>query len=302
MARRSVADELEYPLLEHQELGLGREKKRGKPARGPEPSSRRRRLIWWSVPFLALALALTAVLAFHQLEAFLINDARFRLAAPAEHGQDPPTLRFTGASRISKAVLLKIFEKDLGQSVYLLPIEERRRRLLGLEWVKDAVVARRWPNRVLVELTEREPVAFAQIQRANGELDIRLIDSGGVLLTARQGENYDFIVLSGMNVRHQEADRAERVRQALALLKEIGPISAYLSEIDVEDTEDLMAMLKIDTAAVGVRLGRGNFRSRLQNFLNHFPEIRRRTPDARLFDLRIDGRITAIEGDQGGDQ
>ncbi len=47
------------------------------------------------------------------------------------------------------------------QGDYLLG--ERRRRLLAVDWVKDASVSRRWPNRVSVNVIERRPVAFAQI-------------------------------------------------------------------------------------------------------------------------------------------
>jgi cell division protein FtsQ len=293
MARRSAISELEYPHFEQEEMEPVKERRSGK-TKGPEPPSGRRRLLWWSVPFFALAAALAAVIAFHQVEAFLINDARFRLAPGTR------ALNINGIKRAQKAEAVKVFEKDFGRSVYLMPIAERRRRVIGLEWVKEAVVSRRWPNRVVVDVTEREPAAFAQIKQAGGGMDLVLIDGDGVLLPPNQGESYDFVVLSGMSAGQSEPERSERVRQALALLKEIGPISVYLSEVDVEDSGDLMAMLKVDGAAAGVRLGNRNFRSRLQNFLQHFPEIRRHTPHARLFDLRMDGRITAIEGDPSG--
>src|ERR1035438_10218353 len=39
-------------------------------------------------------------------------------------------------------------------------------------------------------------------------------------------------------------------------------------------------------------LGDGNYAQRFQNFLNHYPEIRKGSPLAKVFDLRLDGRIT----------
>jgi cell division protein FtsQ len=47
--------------------------------------------------------------------------------------------------------------------------------------------------------------------------------------------------------------------------------------------------------AIKLILGDHNFRSRLQNFLDHYPDIRKRMPDARVLDLRLDDRITVVE-------
>jgi CelD/BcsL family acetyltransferase involved in cellulose biosynthesis len=43
-------------------------------------------------------------------------------------------------------------------------------------------------------------------------------------------------------------------------------------------------------------LGNQRYLSRLKNFLANYGEISRRLPNARLFDLRLDDRITAVEG------
>ena len=40
-------------------------------------------------------------------------------------------------------------------------------------------------------------------------------------------------------------------------------------------------------------MGSQNYSRRLQNFLEHYPEIHRRSGNVRAFDLRLDDRITA---------
>jgi hypothetical protein len=40
-------------------------------------------------------------------------------------------------------------------------------------------------------------------------------------------------------------------------------------------------------------MGNQKSAARMQNFLDHYPEIRRRAGNARAFDLRLDDRITA---------
>ena len=42
-------------------------------------------------------------------------------------------------------------------------------------------------------------------------------------------------------------------------------------------------------------LGERNFSSRLENFLEHYPDIHRKMPQASTFDLRLDDRITGLE-------
>ena len=59
------------------------------------------------------------------------------------------------AEHASRRAIEGAFAEDMGQSIYLLPLEARRSTLRTVDWVKDASVARIWPNRVLVTVDER---------------------------------------------------------------------------------------------------------------------------------------------------
>ena len=59
----------------------------------------------------------------------------------------------------------------------LIDLDRIRARLMAYGWVKDAAVSRRYPNKILVRITERTPAAVWQ---NHGELT--LIDADGVLL------------------------------------------------------------------------------------------------------------------------
>ena len=115
---------------------------------------------------IAATVALTVVLlasmyAFHRLEQFLIRDPRFTLVGtggdglPAIHPWRSPARRTW-----RRAAIEAVFADDFGRSAYLLPLDDRRASLRTVDWVKDASVARFWPNRVVVGVTERTPVAF----------------------------------------------------------------------------------------------------------------------------------------------
>ncbi|MCC6341011.1 MAG: FtsQ-type POTRA domain-containing protein [Bryobacterales bacterium] len=308
MARRSVTDEMEYPLLEQRE---GQEAAQSRGARRVRASRKERdgqvvkktrvSLFYWVLPFAALAAAFLLALGFHQVESFLLKDARFHFAGPEEYGQDPPGLRITGMHRASKAEILRVFEPDYGRSLYLFPVEERRRNLLAVTWVGEATVSRRWPNRVDVNLVERKPVAFAQVSSPEGAPRFQLIDADGVLLPMPRGEKFEnFVVLTGLSGRGAEAYRKARVRLAMRMLREVGAQAAAVSEVDVHDPDNLQATMRVNGDVVMARLGNRNFHSRVRNFVTNYPGIHNARPKARTFDLRIDDRITAVEGDESG--
>src|ERR1051326_8390274 len=90
-----------------------------------ETSATRRlaiRLLLWA---LVVCFVLVAMLwTKQQFEKFLISDARFVLTAPTEYGQESPNLRIEGVTFANRTQILRVFENDLGRSVFLLPRSE----------------------------------------------------------------------------------------------------------------------------------------------------------------------------------
>lgn len=306
MARRIVEEELPLVEAKQEEKAPAGERapRRARTAKKEEAVPKRRRinLLYWSIPVFALAGAFLVVAAFHRVESFLINDQRFQLQGSAEYGKTPENMNLAGLSRASQAEILRVFENDFGRSLYLLSVGERRESLLKVDWVKDVTVSRRWPNQLHVRIVEREPVAVAQVNVRNAAPVFQMIDLDGVLLPIPRGEKMDkYPVLTGFGTNEAKATRKMRVEHAVAMLKELGPLRAMLAEIDVRDPGNLQATLAVDANAVTLRMGNKNYRKRLQNFLNHQERIRQERPEARTFDLRIDGRITAVEGETHGD-
>ena len=156
----------------------------------------------------ALCLAL-ALYGFHRVEQFLIADSRFAL-----NGDDPAAgsagVEITGAAHASQSAIQAVFAEDQGRSVYLLPLADRRLTLSAVDWVKDASVARIWPNRVLVTVDERKPVAFVTL----GGSRYGLIDEDGVILPPAH-DRFALPVLAGVRASHTLSERRERVHRML---------------------------------------------------------------------------------------
>jgi hypothetical protein len=65
---------------------------------------------------------------------------------------------------------------------------------------------------------------------------------------------------------------------------------------------NLKVTVQPDDRVVTLLLGGQRFRRRLENFFHHYADIKRRLPDARAFDLRLEDRITAVGGEHLGEQ
>lgn len=274
----------------------------------PRPPSSRKlrartllRLAPWLVALVAAAWAWSAIVRF------LEQDPRFRLPA-TEWEAGPRALDIRGLRSLPRHEVLEVFREDLGRSVFSVPLAERRRKLLAIDWVAEATIARRWPNRLEVTVRERRPVAFVIDDPATQSAGraTMLIDAEGVLLRWPAQGSFALPVLWGVSAAQTAIERRGRVRLMLDLLAQAGPQAGRISEIDVRDPRNVIVTLALEDRAVRLWLGRENFAARLKAFGDYYAQIARWAPEARVFDLRVDGQVRVAEtpprtGPAGGD-
>jgi len=252
----------------------------------PESVPRLKIAVWAAVLTVALAISL---FAWHQIEQFLIHDSRFAVNGP-EGAKDASAIQIQGARHTSRRAIEAVFADDMGRSIYLLPLAGRRASLQTVDWVKDVTVMRLWPNRVMVRVAERKPVAFVAVAASR----YGLIDEDGVILPPAT-DRFHLPVLRGLQARNPLSDRRERVQRMLRLLRALGDNAEKIAEVDVSDREDLRVTQPYEGRMVTLLLGGQNFAVRYQNFLNHYAEIREKMPGANSLDLRMEDRITVVE-------
>jgi cell division protein FtsQ len=244
-----------------------------------------------------LACAIAAIAAFHKTEAFLVGDARFALHPPDEDGEESSDIKLHGIGHAPRSRVAEVFDRDYGRSIYLLPLAERRRQLLAVEWVKDASIRRTWPNRLDVYLSERQPVAFLEVpSNQPGVARLALIDEEGVILEPPARARYHLPVLAGVRRDQSLPARRDGVRRMLRLLAEAAPWAEKISEINVGDPDNLKVTEQVDGRALTLLVGNRNFRQRFEKFHGYYPEIRGQLGDAVTLDLRIENRIVLVKG------
>jgi len=265
------------------------------PKYAPPKKTLKQKLNWRLWARLLVWSAVAAGLAFGAKEvgSFLSRDPRFGLACDANEAACAD-LEIRGAVYASKQRIQNVFIADFGKSVFLIPLAERRRHLLAIDWVSAAAISRIWPNHIVVTISERNPVAFAKVPVGSSARNrLALIDDEGVLLSVPPRVRFRLPVLSGITEDEPEAERRTRVKSMQHLLDDLGPQAKDISEVNAATPEDMRVITQLDGHAVELWLGDQHYRSRYTHFLSYYPEIHRRSDESSVFDLRMDDRILA---------
>jgi cell division protein FtsQ len=254
-------------------------------AREAKKNTSNLRKAFWRVGPIALAVAICTGVSVHLVHRYLINDPKFVLSRDRREA-----LSIDGLHYGSRAKVQRIFAQDADHSVFAVPLDERRRRLLAIDWVEDAAVSRVWPDHLSVRIRERKPIAFVEVQST-----VMLIDAQGMLLEPPPQAQFTFPVLGGVRAEDPPERRMDAVRALLDVEEALGPSMKDVSEVNAADPGNIRIVAELDGRVLELILGEDNLGSRYRNFLKHYPEIRKRSPEVRMFDLRLDDRITARE-------
>jgi cell division protein FtsQ len=177
-----------------------------------------------------------------------------------------------------------------GTNVFHMSLDVRRRGVETLPWVRAASVTRILPHGLLVHLTERTPVAYANV---GGR--VSLVDDDGMLLEKPDNGVFDFPVLYGLENLPSLDERRARLALYLEFMHQLGveaPRAGWvISEVYLTDAEDLKALLISGQQTVQVHFGQKDFLQRFRNFLTLLPEIQKSNDKLDSVDLRYRNQI-----------
>ncbi len=177
-----------------------------------------------------------------------------------------------------------------GTNIFRIPLDVKRKQIESLAWVRSASITRVFPHELLVNVVERTPVAFANI---GGH--IVLVDASGVLLEKPEAAVFDFPVITGLDGVPNLQERAARVALYEEFMRQLGrevPGAGWMiSEVDVQDPEDLKALLVQGHETLQLYLGTRDFAERFQNFLTLLPDLRKSNVKIDSIDLRYRNQV-----------
>ena len=127
-------------------------------------------------------------------------------------GFDIKAVSFEGLAELEEADLLPIILMAQGLGDGPLDVAAIKSALLGDPWVAKAEVRRLFPNRLIVSIEEREPVALLQRD------GLELVDAEGVSLGPLRGERYASLpVIAGQGAMSATSELARLMRAAMWL-------------------------------------------------------------------------------------
>jgi cell division protein FtsQ len=194
----------------------------------------------------------------------------------------------SGERFLSAGEVREMLGPAVGENILSLNLAELKARLRASPWVADAMVKRTLPDTLQVEIRERQPLALAELDR------LYLMDGDGALIDiyGPRTASFDLPIVRGLAGADGEA-RRERAARAGALLRDLGELGAEISEVSVDDSGDLRAVLRGQGEVL--RLGSPPYRKKFTTFLALRRELVERCPRAEYFDLRFRDRIYAKE-------
>jgi cell division septal protein FtsQ len=237
-------------------------------------AAKRRRKSLWLVAASGLAGALVVVGAPLGLVVWVLSSPRFALRV----------VDFDGGARVTAGFVHGALAPLLGRNLVALPIAEVRSLLAAHPWIDGIEVRKQLPDRLVVRIAERAPVALL---RAGA--DLWYLDSGGRRIApfAAADGAVDLLVVSSSSDVEVDPGRA------LALAKEIAATrpewSERLSEIEVLGDEDFCVYTAALPFPLYVRAG--TLAERGRSLAEMLPEIARRYPKVQAVDLRFERRI-----------
>ncbi len=243
-----------------------------------------RRGWWWGLSFISLgimgvsALGVGMLLLYYQL----LTCSWFCI-------KDMEQIEIEGLRRLKPAVILEQARLTAGISLMALKPGWHEQALMEHPWIARAELTRRWPNRLLVEIQEREPVALVQM----GEL--YYVDRQGRLCKPLSpGDPHDFPVITGLSredfalERESASTALTQVFQLLDLLKTTPPPLNVenISEVHVDHEHGFTLYAKGLISAVD--LGRCEWPAQLEKFARVWPVLVQRGYHLRVKRINLD--------------
>jgi len=177
-----------------------------------------------------------------------------------------------------------------GKSLLEISSSQVYHRLLGSPWIKDAVVRKGLPDRLIIWLEEASPQAFIKKDKR-----FYLIDESGVIL--EEVNNNSTLILPVLEIDYRDT---EMLREALTLIKALKDMNIVPGNSNVFITgmrkEELTLVLKNPASKdLFIRIGYGRYDEKLKRLLDFAPSIRQKGLRPSVIDLRFDDRVIVKE-------
>lgn len=195
-----------------------------------------------------------------------------------------------GLKRLKEKEVRDILSLELPQNIFAIDLKEAKEKIETHPRIKEVIIYRRPPKRVVIQVREREPVAL--ISQKNSFLGIDSLCVPFPLIEPLK--EVDLPLITGIKPSEiiiGEESNSTSLRTALDILATIlslkGPLFSQVSEINVEDGITLYTT----KGATRVRMGKEDFRDQLLNLQGVLIHLSKEERRAEYIDLRFKNKV-----------
>lgn len=204
-------------------------------------------------------------------------------------------VRFYDDNNVPRKVNFSGIEDEavLGANIFLVDLKSFKDNLeLKHPELRDIIVRRELPNRLIVQARRRKPVAQLYGDR------LYLIDKDGVFLTDAKNSGEDIPLITGIRASPKRASamQKEKINKALFIIYALSvnrKLSGYkIKTIDISDSRNISFFLNAhDADKVEIKIGEGEFNKRLDVLATVLEQLGRDIDRVRYIDLRFEDPI-----------
>jgi cell division protein FtsQ len=145
------------------------------------------------------------------------------------------TMKIDGHRKVSKEQITTLSKVDIHSNLLAINVGQVKSLLESHPWIARAEVTRDWPNRLLITVKEKKPVALLNRNAGLFYMD----NKGRIIAVASSSQELDFPVITGLkNYTFNPIDSAqtpEILQDALGLLKLASKNNSILPEQNISE-------------------------------------------------------------------
>lgn len=182
-----------------------------------------------------------------------------------------------------------------GGNIWALSVDDIGRRLRGHDWVRNVWVRKAFPDRLVVRIEERRPVAMINLDA------LCYVDEEGNVfkrVTAYDAKSYPVITgFSRTELAAKDAVALQNLRKTIELLRmsDAGSLARDISEVHFDAGDGYTLVTREN--ALQLKIGTMDFKEAMQRIEEAMPKLSRLGQLRGAIDLKHEGRIFVRPGE-----
>ncbi len=201
--------------------------------------------------------ALSLLISIASVSSLFIYTYSYLLSAPYFEIRETSV---RGLKELTEKDVLSLAEIKSGQNILAVNVDVLERRVAANPWIKNVYVGREFPNRLVVDVRERTPIALVKQSS-----DFYLMDVDGIVFKKlAKGEEVDLAIITGINV--QDKTKSKLLSDTLSLLKVFSGSNLYsfLGSISEAHIDEVFGLSLLTDKGLYLKMGMDDFERKLR--------------------------------------